>query len=154
MTFRLAGGEITLPPGLIKDSVIATDAAIGTEKLKHIYKPGTNFNTAIGGTPATREEIVMIATSAGTIKGFHALLNDTGTTTDIDFDLKVNGTTVLTGTINITQADADKLVKDGTVSSAAITIDDVISIAMTVTTSTGAQGAYAWVDIEENNAPT
>ena len=153
-TLRIAGGEITLPTGLIKNVTIASDAAIDTTKVKQMYKKGTNFNTAIGSAPTNREEIVHVCNSSGTLKGFHAILNVTGSTTDIDFDIKINGVSALSALLNFTNTDSDAVPKDGSLSTTAVTVDDVISIEVAVTTSTGAQGAYAWVDIEEDNAPT
>lgn len=146
---RIAGGTITIPTASVADEQIATGAGIDADKLEHMYKKGTNFDLAIGATPVAREEIVFVASTAGVIRGFHALLNDTGTTTNVNFDLKVNGTTVLTGTINVTNADGDGAVKDGTISSPNLAIDDIVSIELTVTTSTGAQGPFAWVEIQE-----
>lgn len=153
MSLRITGGEIVLPAGTIKDQDISSSAAIDADKMQHAYKCGTNFDLAIGATPVAREEIVFTSSGTGTIRGFHALLNDTGTSTNIDFDLKVNGTTVLSSVVNVTHSDADRLVKDGTISSSALTTDDVVSIEIAVTSSTGAQGPFAWVDIEENTAP-
>ena len=150
---RITGGTLVLPNGLIADAAVALDAAIDADKLQHVYKHGTNFDLPIGGTPVAREEIVIVCSAAGTIRGFHAILNDTGTTTDIDFDLKKNGVSVLSSTLNITNADADRLVKDGSLASTSVALDDVLSISIAVTTSTGATGPYAWVDIEENTAP-
>lgn len=151
-TFRLSGGELTIPSGIIVDADIASNAAISVDKMKHSYKRATNFDLPIGGTPVAREEIVFVADAACTLRGFHALLNDTGTTTDVDFDLKVNGVSVLTGTVNITNANSDRQVVDGVLSSTSLSADDVVSISLAVTTSTGAQGPYAWVNIEENAA--
>lgn len=131
----------------------AQSATIDADKLQHVYKAGTNFALAIGGTPVTREEIVFVATQAGTIRGFHALLNDTGTTTNVGFDLKKNGVSILSAAVNIVHGDADKLVKDGTLSATTLAADDILSIAMTVTSATGAQGPFAWVELEENYAP-
>jgi len=146
---KLIGGTLTLETGSVVDESIDSGTNIDADKLQHVHKPGTNFDLAIGATPVAREEIVFVAGSAGVIRGFHALLNDTGTGTDVDFDLKVNGSTVLTGTVNITDSDADTAVVDGVLSSTALALNDVVSIELTVTTSTGAQGPFAWVDIEE-----
>lgn len=150
---RISGGTINLPSGLIKDTDISDSAAIDADKMQHVYKHGTNFALAIAGTPVAREEIVIAVSVAGTIRGFHALLNDTGTTTDVDFDLKKDGVSILSSVVNFTNADADRLVKDGTLSSTTVAPGDVISIELIVTTSTAAQGPYAWVEIEENDAP-
>lgn len=147
-------GTLTLPAGGVRDSHIASNAAIDVDKMQHCTSFGTCFGFAIGGTPTTREEIVHVCGVSGTIRGFHAALNDTGTSTGITFDLKKNGSTVLSATADITHADTDRQTKDGTISSASVSAGDVLSILMTVTSSTGAQGPYSWVVLEENSAPS
>lgn len=151
-TLRISGGELTLPSGIILNADVASNAAIAVEKIRHEYKPGTNFAKSFDSTPVDREEIIFVADNAGIIRGFHAILYDTGTTTDVDFDLKVNGVSALTGTINITDANSDRQVVDGTLSTTALAADDVVTIELLVTTSTGALGPFAWVDIEESAA--
>lgn len=133
----------------VKNSDVKSDAGIAVTKLKHLHKPSSNFDLAIAGTPVAREEIVFVAGGVGTIRGFRCLLNDTGTTTDVDFDLKVNGSSVLSAVVNITNADGDMTVKTGTISSPALAVGDVVSLELIVTTSTGAQGPMAWADIDE-----
>jgi len=147
---RLNGGTLTLATGSVLNEAISSSTEIDADKLQHVYKAGTNFDLPIGSTPAAREEIVFVASQTGTIRGFSALLNDTGTSTDVDFDLKVNGSTVLTGVVNITNSDSDGSVQAGSISSAALAADDIVSISLAVTSSTGAQGPFAWVDIEES----
>ena len=146
---RIAGGTLVIPTGAVNNEAVAAGAALDADKLQHLYKKGTTFDLAIGATPVAREEIVFVASTAGIIRGFHALLNDTGTTTDIDFDIKINGTTALSGLLNFTDADSDGAVKSGTLSTTVIAIDDIISIQMIITTSTGAQGPFAWLEVEE-----
>ena len=150
---RWTGGTFTLEAGVVVNESIASSAAIDADKMQHTYKPGTNFGLVIGGTPTTREEIVFVASQAGTIRGFNALLNDTGTSSNITFDLKKNGSTVLSGVVTITNATADRSVQAGSVSATTFAADDVLSIAMAVSSSTGAQGPFAWIELEENQAP-
>jgi hypothetical protein len=152
-TFRISGGDLTIPSGIIVDADIASNASIGIDKMKHAYKMATNFALAIGATPVAREEIIFVADAACTLRGFHALLNDTGTTSDVDFDLKINGVSALTGVVNITNANSDRQIVDGVLSTTVLAADDVVSISLAVTTSTGAQGPFAWVSLEENAAP-
>lgn len=149
---RWTGGTFTLSAGEVTDDSINSSTKIDADKLQHLYKASTNFALAIGATPANYEEMVFVASTAGTIRGFHATLNDTGTSTDIDFQCKKNGTTVLSGDVNFTHSDADGAVKDGTLSVTSFVADDIISIQCTVTSSTGAQGPFAWVELEENAA--
>lgn len=146
-------GTLSLDAGSVADVQIVSNAAIGVEKLKHAYAPGTNFGCAIGATPATREEVVHVANAAGVIRGFRALLNDSGTTTSIAFDLKKNGVSILSAPVTIVHGDGDRAVLEGVLADATLAADDVLSISMTVTSSTGAQGPYAWVALAENDAP-
>lgn len=138
-------------------SIIGTDisgtADIAAEAMRHSFVAGTNFATAIGGTPATREEIVYTASGAGVIKGVHALLNDTGTSTSVTVDAKKNGTTVLSSVITITDSDADRETVDGVLSVTSFVAGDVLSLALTVTTSTGAQGPFAFITLQETASP-
>ena len=150
---RWTGGTFTLEAGTVVNESIASSAAIDADKMQHVYKPGTGFGFVIGGTPTTREEIVFVASQAGTIRGFGCLLNDTGTSANITFDLKKNGTTMLSSVVTITNATADKAVQAGTLSTTTFAADDVLSIAMAVSSSTGAQGPFAFIELEENQAP-
>jgi hypothetical protein len=149
-------GTLTLDNGSVTNDHFSAVAAqaLDADKVQPYFVKGTPLGFAIGATPTTREEIVHVVTTAGTIRGFHSLLNDTGTSTSIAFDLKKNGTTCLAASVTITQANADRSVQDGTLSVTSLAVDDVLSIAMTVSSSTGAQGPYGWVVLEETNAGT
>ena len=150
---RWTGGTFTLEAGVVVNESIASGAAIDADKMQHTYKPGTNFGFVIGGTPTTREEIVYVASQAGTVRGFAALLNETGTSSSITFDLKKNGVTMLSSVVTITNATADRAVTAGTLSVTSFAADDVLSISMAVSSSTGAQGPFAFIELEENQAP-
>lgn len=146
-------GNLTLDGGSVVNETIASGAAIDADKMQHVYKAGTNFGFAIGATPTTREEIVFVGSTTGTIRTFNALLNVDGSSTSITFDLKKNGSSILTSVITITNSTGDRVVTSATISNTAVADGDVFSIAMTVSSSTGAQGPYAWMEVEENTAP-
>jgi hypothetical protein len=150
---RWTGGTLTLDKGVVTNDSIADSAAVDADKMQHCYKPGTGFGFVIGGTPTTREEIVFVASQAGTVRGFGCLLNDTGTSTSITFDLKKNGVSMLSAVVTITNATADRAVQAGAISTTTFAADDVLSIAMAVSSSTGAQGPFAFIELEENQAP-
>lgn len=146
-----SAATMTVPASAVVDASVASSAAITAAKLQLMHRGFTNFDLAIGGTPVAREEIVFVCSqpNGATISAFHCLLNDTGTTTDVNFDLKKNGSSVLNAVVNITNADADRLVKDGTISSASLADGDVLSISLAVVSSTGAQGPFAWCEVKE-----
>lgn len=149
---RITGGAISLPSGAVTDESIASNAAIDADKMQHLYKPGSNFALAIGGTVASYEEIVFVASTAGTIRAFRCTFNSGGTTGDSDFDLKVNGSSVLSAVVNFANTDTDKAIKDGTISSASLSVDDIVSIAVTRNSSHDGTGPFAWVEIQETAA--
>lgn len=148
-----SGGTLLLDAGSITDQHLSSAAAVTVDKQQHAYKARTNFGQAIGATPATREEIVFVATAAGLLRSFNAGLNVTGSTSSMTFDLKKNGTTVLTSVITVTNANSNRQVQTVVPSSVSFVAGDVFSISLTVTTSTGAQGPFAWVGLSETTAP-
>jgi len=72
----------------------------------------------------------------------------------VTFDLKKNGSSVLSSVVTVTNATSDRAVVAGTITTSTIAIGDVISIELAVSSSTGMQGPFAWAVIEENGAPT
>jgi hypothetical protein len=144
--------SLTLATGSVSNEQVASNASIDADKLQHIYKAGTHFDLAIGGTVASREEIVFVASTTGTIRAFHCTMNVGGTTGDSDFDLLVNGVSVLSAAVNFANGDADKLVKDGTISDAPLALDDIVSISVTRNSAHDGTGPFAWVEIEETAA--
>lgn len=144
------GGSIALPSGSVSNSQVAAAAEIDADKLEHLYKPGTNLGLDSDATPTAQTKVVFVATGACVIRAFHCVLVDTGTTTDVDFDLLINGVSALSAVVNITNADADGLVKDGTINTSALVADDIVTIDLAVTTSTGALGPWAWFEVTES----
>lgn len=143
-------GTLTLDDGQITDAKIATGANIDSDKLQHLHKPFTNFALASGATPVARSEVAYVCkAAAATVRGFHALLYDTGTSTSCTFDLKKNGSTMLTGVITIAHTDADRAVLDATMASTALVAGDVLTMVLAVSSATGATGPYAWAEIDE-----
>ena len=148
-TTKITGNITSLETNVIVNDHVKATAFIDADKLEHLYKAGTNLNLAIAGALVAREEVVFVASTNAVIRGFHAMLNDTGTSTNVDFILKKNGSSILTGTINITHSVSDRTVLDGVLSSTTLAAGDVLSIEMTVTSSTGASGPFAWVEVDE-----
>jgi hypothetical protein len=143
-------GTFVPDSGSLTNDHIANTTDIDSDKLEHLHKRGTNFALAIGGTPAAREEIVYVCEAAtATVRGFHALLNVDGSSTSVTFDLKKNGTTILSGVVTITNSTGDRVVVDGTISNSALVAGDVLSIQLAVSSATGASGPYAWAEIDE-----
>lgn len=142
-------GRITLDAGSVSDQHITSDADLRASKMRHLHKPDCNFDLVIGATPTAKEFVVFVAKGACIVRNFQGLLVETGTATDVDFDLKKNGASILSALPNVTHGTADRAVVTGTLSDTTLAAGDVLSIELVVTGSTGAQGPFAWAEIEE-----
>jgi hypothetical protein len=148
-------GAVT--PGSITTRDVTTTAAdvLTRDQVRHLHKAGTSFALAVGGTPATREEIIFTASTSGTVRAFKCLMEDTGTAASSTFDLKKyatggsTGSSVLSAAVTVSNADTDNTPKSGTINSASFVAGDVFTILLTVSTSTGAAGPYAWAEFDE-----
>lgn len=138
-----------MPSGVVTNDSVNATAALAYTKLQGIHKHGTTFALALGGTPAAREEIVFVASNSGTITAFKCLCNDTGSSASVTFDLKKNGSSVLSGVVTITNATTDKAIQSGTLSGTTFVAGDIFSIALAVSSSTGMTGPYAWGEFAE-----
>jgi len=148
-TVNMAGATTVHPEaGAVTNAAVVASAGIDYDKLDHYELILTNFDLPIGTTPAAREEIIFVARSVGVIQSFHAGLNENGSSTNIDFDLNVNGSTVLSAVVNVDHSDADRTNVAGTISSAALAVGDVVSVSLEdLVATTGAQGPFAVVGI-------
>lgn len=144
----VAQGGFTPANGSIDDDAVASGTNIDADKLQHRHTCGTGFQWPA----STLKEVIFVAERSGTITGFHAMLEDTGTNTSIAFDFKKNGSTILTGVVTITHAASDRAVSDGTLASSTFVAGDVFTAHMAVTSSTGAAFPYAWAEFDENGA--
>lgn len=138
--------DLRLPSGSITNREVsnADGNQITQDKLYHLTKYTERFGLAIGATPTTQEVILFQADKPGQLgDDISAALNDSGTSTNVTFDVKKNGTTVLSAAISVVHGTGDRTPVAGTFASAAAqayAIGDVVSCAVTATSTTGAQG--------------
>lgn len=139
-------------PGTFKTQDFSTTDGdqLSRYQTMHIVRKTSDFALAIGGTPATREHIIHVAEAAGTVREFVAGANNTGTATvALSFDLKKNGTTILSGAVSVTHATSDRASVSGTISSATYAAGDVFSVLLTATTPNDSTGPFARVTFDE-----
>lgn len=128
---------------------VSPSADLPSACMRHIFKPSTDFGLKIGDTPVAAEKIVYVATGVCTVKGFHGLVNAAGSAASITMDLKKNGSSILSSAITITNSTGSRVTVDGTLTSVTLAAGDVLSVPLTVSSSTGMQGPFAWVVVEE-----
>jgi hypothetical protein len=148
-----SGGNFQLGAGAITDQMVNSGAAIAVTKLQHAYYKMNTFALKIGDTPVTREDIVHVANSAGTLRTFQAMVNVAPASGNITFDLKKNGSTVLSAVVTIDNTISNRQIVIGTISSPNYNAGDVFSILATISSPTGSQGPAAWATMSESSAP-
>lgn len=138
----------SIATGSIVNSDIATGAGIETGKLVHQHIFVVDFNLDDADTPVTTEMTFYIPAGNSTIKSVKAWLVDTGSTTDIDFDVEIDGTSALTGVVNLTNTDVNMTPTSGTIATASAAGGSYLTATMTVTSATGALGPKMQIVID------
>lgn len=133
---------------------VSPTADLQSSSLRHIFKPGTDFGLGIAAAPSAAEKIVHVCTGTGTILGFHGLVNADGSAASITMDLKKNGVSILSAPIALTNSTGDRVAVDGVLTSPSTVDGDVLSIELATTSTTGMQGPFAWLVIEEVSVPS
>lgn len=149
---KLRAKEFTPPASCITNTAVSASANIAATKLQHRWR--AIFNQ-VHGTAATAERrAVYYAYTTGTILRVKAgsVVACVGDST-ITIDVKKNGTTVLTGTIVLDNANTAYIVEAAVLSVTALVADDVLEVVQTVSAGTGTlgQGVFVAIDIDEDS---
>ena len=124
-------------------------------KYYHAFSKTAAFDLAVGGTPVVYEMIVFEARAAGVIDFAYAGLNESGSSTNIDFDAQLDGTTILTGDINVVHGTGDHTAVAGTLATTTFVAGALFTaLVKTVTSSTGAQGPYLTLGFHYTAVPS
>lgn len=134
-------GNAAIKPG-------ATGGKVGRTKLEHHEGFHSSFGLNDTGTLASTDTWeVYIVPRTCTLSSFRCSMTTTGTTGDTDFDLLVNGASVLSAVVNVDNGDADNIVKTGTISSTALAAGDRIALKYTKNSSHDGTGPSAMVEL-------
>ena len=139
-----AAGQ-THKPLSVSDAEVATDADITWSKVQGALPFTHNFDLLRTDTPVAKDHIVWEARAAGVIDFVYAGLFESGSSTDVNFNLKLDGTTVLSSVINVVHGTGDHTAVGGTLSTTTFATGAVFSMDLAITSSTGAQGPYMTV---------
>lgn len=134
-------GAITLP----------ADASVETSKLQH--RNHKCYAQEAATTAADESRVIhTVYGTTGTIKSFKGgcVVANIGDST-VTFDLKKNGTTVLSGVVTLNSTHSAYQVVAGSISSASVAASDVLSVTIDATVGTGTlgKGAFAELVIDE-----
>lgn len=148
--------------GAVTNAKVSASAAIATTKVQHLHKVGTSFGIEHDAAPSTSTTYtfpVFRASGVCTVKRVAACLLDTGSqanTNDFEFDLlkAAQGSdtpaSILSAAFDVDSDIADNTEVDGTISNATLAEGDLLILSMVAPgTITGANGPFAWVEVEE-----
>lgn len=150
-----ADGVCQLSSGCVDNEAMSSASPAGVDKTRHLHRCGTNFGQAVGDAPTDKEEVVYRAATGATVRAFRALLEETGTTTSVTYDLKKyndanpTGVSILSGVVTITNATADRAAQSGGIATPTLVAGDVLTIFQDMTTNTGAAGPWAEIEVDE-----
>lgn len=148
MSQQTLNDALILYPVLNAD--ISSGANISASKVQQHKMISSDFGLDPDDTPVAKTKLVYVAQQSATLTTFRAMLADTGTTTDVSFDLKKNGTTVLTATVDITDSQVDNTMYAGTITSTSLSAGDVVTVELAVTSSTAALGPYCEITLNDS----
>lgn len=107
-----------------------------------------NFGLDTDATPVAKTGGGILCRAAGTIKYVYASLADEGSSTNVAFDCRKDGSTILSSAITFTHSDGARDHKAGTLAATTVAAGDTIDFDLAVTSSTGAQGPSMVIGIE------
>ena len=147
---------VTHKAASVTNGTIQASAGIDYDKLDHLVELHIDFGFDSTTTPPTTKTFqVAMPCAAGVIRYVKAWMIDTGSSSNITFDLHKAGSTCLSGTIAFTNTDANITPKTGTISSSALAKDtDYLEAIMTVGSGVDAHGAMMVVGYSYTATPS
>jgi hypothetical protein len=149
---RLTPTSLTIPAGSVGNASIASGSNVDTDKVEaRVYSSWAQPNSA--ATAETRT--LFVAKRAGTITSFLAgsIAKAVGDST-VTIDVRKNGTTILSSTIVLDNANTARVAEDGTLNGAATAFvaGDWFEVVITISAGTGTlpTGVFAQLEARQN----
>ncbi len=149
---RMVPSSFTPPSGCIPNAAIPAGAAIDTDKVEaRVYASWAQPNSA--ATAETRT--LFVAERSGTITSFLAgsIAAAIGDST-VTIDVKKNGTTILSSTVVLDNANTARVAEDGTLNGSvtAFVAGDWFEVVITISAGTGTlpTGVFAQLEARQN----
>lgn len=154
----LSANTLTPSDGSVTNAKITGSASspIDADKLEFIRTIPCDFDVDANAAPSTDKfKVVYRAKGTATVRSYTAILLDTGTSSNIKFDLRkatagsASYSTILSATVDFTHADTDNTAKTGTLSNSALVAGDVLVAFMDYTSATGVLGPVVFLEVDE-----
>lgn len=153
---NLSATTMTVPSASIGDSQVKSDALIAASKLQHEHRPP--YAQSSGANAAAETKAIFTAKATGVLQSFQVgqivppdtAAGSSGRT--VTFDLKKNGTTVLSAAVTLNSTNAAYALTSATLSVVNFVAGDVFTVVVTVGGSAGTHslGPFAFPSFYEN----
>lgn len=150
----VGAGGISLPTNTITaDGQVQAGANIGGAKTVARMRRGYANESAT--TAVTETRVIHVSHATGILIGLKCglIVANVGAAT-VTFDLKKNGSSILTGVVSFSSADAARAVKDGTLSVTTAVVGDIFEVTITATAGGGTLGKGAFASLLLDEYPT
>lgn len=143
-------GSLTVPNSSVGNTQFSSTDLLSADKQNHQF---VKLFTQVSGSIATAEtRAIHSAYAAGTVIGVAvgSVVAATGNST-VTVDVRKNGTTILSATIVLDNANTAYVVETGTISTAAYSAGDTFTVVQTVSAGTGTlpQGVFVRLVLQE-----
>lgn len=149
ITGTLTAGAMNVPASSVGNTEVEAQANISASKLEHQH----NLNVALfdhATSVVAKRQAIFRAESNCTIDEVGAYVTvAAGASTTVTIDILKNGTTVLTSTISITNAQTAYQEVAGTVSSSSLVAGDKLEANVTITGANAPKGLNVFAVIRE-----
>jgi len=149
---NVSAKTISLPASTVTDTSVIASAGIQASKLQHQYEDILAQGSAVAATAQT-QTVHAVKGATATIVDFSAgaIVVAIGADT-CTVDCKKNGTTILTGTISLTNAQSARQLVQGSLSVTSAVAGDVFEVVITPnhTSGTLANGIFCRLTIRED----
>lgn len=147
--FRNAESFFPKPESLTEDAM-ATSTKFPASYSKQWLPIRSNLGFANDDAVTSKTYRIHVANGAGTIHNVRVQLPVAITNGgDLAIDVKKNGTTILSSTVDFTSGDSNNDIKAGTLSVTSYSEDDYFDVEVTATSSPDGTGILVQVDFEE-----
>jgi hypothetical protein len=152
LTFGSEGG-VTLPKDSVTDTQVKAAAGIAANKTQ--IRQRKTYAQPSADTAAAETRVVHVAKATGQLESFVAgLVTKCADGSVVNFDLKKNGTSILTSAVQLTDAQENYETVSGVIDTLSYVAGDVFEVTVTVDAGTGTlgKGAFAQAVFDENAA--
>ena len=145
---------VTYKAGSVYDSAISSSADVTWSKVQSHFTVTENFGIERTATPAAKDFIVWEGRAAGVIEFVYAGREESGSSTSITVDLRMDNSTILNSPITVLHTTGDHVAVAGVLTTTTFAAGAMFSMTLATSSTTGASGPYATIGAHYTAIPS